>query len=105
MTVEKETVNTENPYFDIPALNILEQRFIQKLANESDLERLDQFMNGLGFKDYILGKFKSKGILSYEEYIISRNDPNDPNRKVVSNTLLGVILGSINALKKILTNN
>jgi hypothetical protein len=96
---------TENPYLDRSALDVLEQRFRDKTATVADLQKLDAFMNGLGFKDYLLNKFIQNGVLSYELFIASRASSNEVDNKIVHNTLLGTIYGSIRALKDILSNN
>jgi hypothetical protein len=94
----------ENPKLDTEALSVIKKKVKANKASPKDYETLDYFLSSFGYENFILENLKKYNIHNYEEYILERRKSFELRNRAVNGSALGVILGSISALEKYITN-
>jgi hypothetical protein len=94
----------ENPKLDTETLSILKKKVKANKASPKDYETLDYFISSFGYENFILENLKKYNIHNYEEYIFERRKSFELRNRAVNGPALGVILGTISALERYITN-
>ncbi len=86
----------ENPQITLVELDRLEEQIKKNTALPKDYERLDKYLNFLGFENYLISKLRQSNVESFREFISRRKLGNSSNL----NVLVGGVLGVLSFLRK-----
>lgn len=89
-----------NAHFDLESISRLEEAIINNTANESDYENLNEFLSGLGLRDYLKIEFQKYNVWSFKTFIDNRNKKNELRDTQQESILLGILKGTIGFIKK-----
>jgi len=96
----------ENPNIDFNQLSNLESTIYSNEAIEDDYKLLDKNIAIIiGPQDYILNSMKRNGVNNYTDFIKERKKDVNYRNPSVDGILLGTIIGAIQTLKRLMTNN
>ncbi len=88
----------ENPQITMTELNALEELVKENKAQSEDYERLNSYLNFLGFGNYLISRLKQSNINSFEDFIYIRKKGRQPLGD--TNMIVGSVLGVISFLRK-----
>lgn len=78
------------------------QKVINNTATAKDYDNLDNFLNTFGLTNYLKDKFKELNIFEFDSFVSMRKGMMNSDDLRKESRLVGVVLGAIEAIKKVL---